>query len=96
MITPTIGRVVWYHPTEGQRIPSQPNDQVLPALITYVWSDHIINIVAFTPNGESFGVTSVDLIQEGVARLQSGFCEWMPYQKGQAKKTEALEKELSK
>ena len=92
MITPTIGRVVWYHPTAAERIAGQPNDQVLAAHVTYVWGDRMVNLMAITPNGAPFGVTSVTLVQDGDERPVERFCEWMPYQKGQAAKVEALEK----
>ena len=89
MISPTIGRVVWYSPAFVHRIPGEPNDQLFPALVTYVWNDRMINLVAFTANGTPFGVTSVTLVQEGDASPIERFARWMPYQVGQAKKHEA-------
>jgi hypothetical protein len=89
MIKPSIGRVVWYHPTAGQRIKGEPNDQACAALVTYVWGDHMVNLTVMTPNGVPYGVTSVTLVQEGEAHPIERYCEWMPYQIGQAKKHEA-------
>jgi len=91
MISPTVGRVVLYHPPESERIAGQPNDQPLDAHVTYVWSDRLINIMAVTPNGVPYGATSVVLIQDDDPRPPGRFCEWMQYQKGQAAKYEALE-----
>lgn len=92
MIKPTIGRVVWFYPA-GHSSGQQPN----AALITYVHSDTMINLAAFDANGVPSSQTSVFLYQ-GVAdseRPSSYFAEWMPYQQGQAAKTEALEKQLA-
>lgn len=50
-----------------------------------------MNLAVFDANGNSRGQTSVLLHQEGALRPSMGFAEWMPYQKGQAAKTEALE-----
>lgn len=97
MIKPSIGRVVWYWPPNDVAIASG-GDQALPALIAHVWSDTCINIAGFDANGEHFNRTSVTLWQGEGERPKAdaifGFCEWMPYQKGQAAKTEALEAKL--
>jgi len=94
IIQPTIGRVVWYYPPADQRIPGQPNDQPLKADVTYVWGDRMVNLMAVTPNGTPFGVTSVTLVQDGDATPIERYAVWMPYQKGQAAKAEALEQKL--
>jgi hypothetical protein len=86
MIEPSIGRVVWYTPAATERIKSDPDDQCLPALVTYVWNTRMINLAAFTPSGVPFGVTSVILVQEGDATPIERYATWMPYQIGQAKK----------
>ena len=88
MITPTIGRVVWYHPVDASgATPEQP----YPALISYVHSDTLINVGGFTANGVPFAATSVSLVQDGASAVGGSWAEWIPYQKGQAAKTEALE-----
>lgn len=90
MITPTIGRVVWYN------CPDYVNVQPHAAIVTFVHSDTRINIAAFDSNGNSYPVTSVFLWQgEGERPVNECFAEWMPYQKGQAQKTEQLEKQLA-
>jgi hypothetical protein len=101
LIVPTIGRVVWYHPSPDQRIEGQPNDQLCAALVAYVWGDRMVNLTVSTPNGQTYGVTSVDLLQEGdparggTARGETErWCQWMPYQVGQAKKHEPSAAEL--
>jgi hypothetical protein len=95
MIMPTVGRVVLYHPPESERIAGQPNDMPLAAIVAYVWSARMINVVAITPNGTPYGVTSVQLVQDADATPTARYCTWMPYQIGQAKKTEEAEAKLN-
>jgi hypothetical protein len=91
MIKPTIGRVVWYraklldnsHPKES---PEQA------AIVVKVHGDRMVNLVVFGHDGSMVPMTSVPLVQEGdEPPFDFSYCEWMPYQKGQAAKTEALE-----
>lgn len=91
MIKPTVGRVVWYWPAPSDSIVGNDGSQPLAALVAHVWSDTCVNLAVFDANGSPTNRTSVLLVQEGNPRPDSGFCEWMPYQKGQAAKTEALE-----
>lgn len=85
MIIPTVGRVVLFHPS----VPAFGNAPPLAALVAYVHSPGMLNIAYFDANGVAHNETSVPLIQDGDERPQSHYCEWMPYQKGQAAKTEA-------
>lgn len=103
MIKPTVGRVVWYWPVKNKGVDGKifyemPHDGVQPlaAMITNVYTDTMVNLVVFDANGNSHGLCSVDLIHEGKPRPEGGrYCEWMPYQKGQAAKTEQLEAKLA-
>jgi hypothetical protein len=89
MIEPTVGRVVWFYSAPRE---AQPN----AAIVTYVWNTRMVNLVVFDANGVSRSETSVDLLQDDEKPQGQGrWCEWMPYQKGQAAKTEALEKKLA-
>lgn len=97
MIEPTIGRVVLFWPTlayaRDKGMAYEDSGKPLPALITYVHNLRMVNLAVFDQNGENYPVTSVPLFQDGEPVPNGGFyCEWMPYQKGQAAKTEALEK----
>lgn len=84
MIEPTVGRVVWIR----KRVQtSQPE----VALITYVHSATCINVAGFDANGLPFNHTSVVLRQPEDEAPHYMHAEWMPFQKGQAAKTEALE-----
>lgn len=94
MISPTVGRVVHYYPpkncTSSLCVPADGSP--LPALIARVWTDRCINIGGFDANGAPFSATSVNLLQDGdvIPELGNYAC-WMPYQKGQAAKTEELQ-----
>lgn len=88
MIKPTIGRVVWFFDSNRQTDGSQPLD----AHICYVHSDTMINIAGFDQNGVPFAQTSVFLrADENTPTTGYSFwCEWMPFQQGQAKSQEGL------
>jgi hypothetical protein len=92
MIKPTIGRIVLFTPDKNDHILGK-SDQKMAAIVTYVWSDTMVNLSVFSPNGVSHGRQSVPLIQDE-NKPDAFFCEWMKYQKGQASKTEQLEKEI--
>jgi hypothetical protein len=81
MIKPTIGRVVWFW-----RNSAEPESQPQAALICWVHSDTNVNLAVFDANGNAGGRTSVILHQGDGARPSGNFCEWMPYQIGQAAK----------
>jgi len=83
MITPTPGRIMWYWPVKDQR-----SDQPWAAIVTTVWDDNMVNLCAFTPNGVPTATMSVPIVQDGSPYSigDSPYCEWMPYQIGQAKK----------
>jgi len=91
MIEPTVGRVVWI------RGRTNKSDQPEAALVTYVWNSRLVNVGGFDKNGDPFKVTSLYLDQGDRPRPEvcQVWAEWMPYQKGQAAKTEALEKQIA-
>lgn len=87
-IPPTPGRVVWYYPystSDGSIVPAD-NGQPLAAIVARVWSDTCVNLAIFDASGNHHSRTSVLLVQPGNPRPDHGFCEWMPYQIGQAKR----------
>jgi len=87
-IKPTVGRVVHYHGNSAAGVQA--------ALIAYVHSDTMLNLGVFDENGVSYGATSVPLVQDGEEIPVGGhYATWMPYQVGQAVKTEHLEKKLA-
>lgn len=84
MISPTVGRIVLFRPAG-----SVPTDQPHASIVAFVHDDRLINISAFNENGSPYARQSVVLVQDGDAIPTGAYAEWMPYQKGQAAKTEA-------
>jgi hypothetical protein len=90
MIKPSIGRVVWFHPSITDHSLASGGDQPLAALVSHVWSDTCVNLAVFDANGKPHGKTSVLLLQDDAIAPEGGYyAEWMPFQKGQAAKHEA-------
>jgi hypothetical protein len=85
MIKPTIGRVVWYRPKDYPT-----GAQPLAALVVFVWSDTLVNLVVFDQNGMGKPKLSCFLHQGDGEIPNESYCEWMPYQIGQAKKHEEV------
>jgi hypothetical protein len=97
MIKPTNGRVVWFWPLyflpsdiadsrvlDAEGVASDPLTQPQAAMITWVWGDDCVNLVTFDANGVLSPKLSVCLYQGEGDRPTFPFCEWMPYQVGQA------------
>lgn len=78
IIKPTIGRVVWYHP-------DKPHEQPWAAFVVFVHPDGKVNLSVFDENGLNKSKLEVILVQEGEEKPEWHYCEWMPYQIGQAK-----------
>lgn len=98
MIIPTVGRKVWYRPSEAElnargtmlvpqihAIPGEPLD----ATIVAVFGDRLVNLVVFDAFGNHYKRINVVLKQDDDA-VPSGeaFAEWMPYQIQSSKKEE--------
>jgi hypothetical protein len=91
MIKPTVGRVVWFYSrSDGATVPT-----ALAAVVAYVHNDRKVNLMVIAEDGIPYGLTHVDLLQDGDTPQQSVWCAWMPYQLGQAARTEAAEKAAS-
>lgn len=81
IITPTVGRVVWFYP-DGSTERSQPR----AAIVAAVWGDRCVNLAVIEDNGVpmSHPPTAVLLVQEGDARpvradgTLARHCMWMP------------------
>lgn len=89
MIKPTIGRVVWFY----KYVDGQGHKGPLAAHVCCVHSDFMVNLMVIDESGVPRSQTSVHLIQEAPVPNYD-YCCWMPYQKGQAAKTEALEAQV--
>jgi ribulose-5-phosphate 4-epimerase/fuculose-1-phosphate aldolase len=83
MIKPTVGRVVHFwevEPTEGR----QPQ----AAIVAHVHSDFLVNLCVINGDGTTEARQEVTLYQGDSDRPRAPYAEWMPYQIGQAAKTE--------
>lgn len=78
---PTVGRIVYYksYGTPGGEFKSVDR----AAIITQVHTDECVDLCVLNPTGMFFN-TSVMRDESG----KGGTWDWMPYQKGQAQKTE--------
>ena len=93
LIVPTVGRIVWYYPEEDYQYP-HVRGAPLAAFITCVHSDLSVNLTIFDINGSHHKKVNVELVDGDDNRPDTGHAEWMPYQKGQAAKTEKLGEEF--
>lgn len=97
VITPTPGRIVWYWPAFIDGIPSMQG-QPLAAIVATVHDDRRVNLSVIDSYGNHHARTNVYLNQPDEERPIPGsfnFAEWMPYQKGQAAKTEQAQTALA-
>lgn len=89
MINPTVGRVVWFTPAQGD---TRFAGYTAPfaAHVAYVFGPRCVNLMVILPNGSGVvGETSVSLLQDDDTPASVGggrYAEWMPYQVGQAAK----------
>mgnify|MGYP000953447591 FL=1 len=96
IITPTVGRKVWYRPCPNDLVGPVPmtvvghadSRQPLDATVIAVWGDRMVNLLVTDASGKQFPVLSATLLQDGDYIPDNGrYAEWMPYQKTQADKT---------
>lgn len=94
MIKPTVGRKVWYRPSETDKKSGTGNpamavfgDQPCDATIIAVHNDRLVNLAIIDHNGGYHVRTSALLLQDDAKPADGqGYAEWMPYQVGQAAK----------
>lgn len=89
MINPTVGRMVWAGRPKDTLDPTQPET----AQITYVHNERLVNVVGWNHKGHPFVLHKVTLLQDDDPKPEGDFVMWMPYQKGQAARTEQLEQQ---
>lgn len=92
MIRPTVGRVVWYHPNGREEL-NELGPQPMAAIVAFVHGDKMVNLSVMDHVGQRHAIERVVLLQEGDNPGTVHYCEWMPYQKGQAARNEQLEAE---
>ena len=86
-IIPTVGRKVWYSPSDSEMEGTKFGEQPFDATIVYVHNDRLVNLLVTDHDGFQYRVSNAPLLQYGDAPHPSGgHCYWMPYQTGQAAK----------
>lgn len=97
-IKPTVGRVLWFYAGRGDRF-LQQGQSPFAAMIAKVISDKRVNLSVLDSDGIPNPRLNVSLIQPapevGKDPPLEDYCTWMPYQVGQAAKTEELEKVIA-
>ncbi len=83
--------MVWFYKYNGVFGHQGP----LAAHVCKVHSDRMVNLMVIGESGVPFSETSVPLVQPNEEVPAGNYCSWMPYQVGQAQKTEALERQLA-
>ena len=98
-IIPTVGRVVYFTPAavDDQSIIPDWQSGVCAALVTAVHNENCVNLAVFDVSGNQYARCSVCHVStvsadDDVKKYDTW--DWMPYQKGQAAKTEQLEAKL--
>lgn len=85
MITPTIGRKVWYWPASNENV-VRNGDQPMDATIVYVWHDRKVNVIVFDHAGNQLTRPNTMMLQgDEMYKPIGSYCVWMPYQIGQAR-----------
>ncbi len=85
MIKPSVGRVVIF------RNGASPHEE-FAAVVAKVHGDRCVNLMVVDSIGNTAPRQAVTLLQDDDSPAGLPFwCEWMPFQKGQAAKTEAAE-----
>jgi hypothetical protein len=90
MIHPTIGRRVWYYPSQTElntwEIQQASPDQPFDAGVIWVANDRQVNLSVTDHYGRVVPRLAVPLVQPGDTIPTDGtaYCTWMPYQQTQA------------
>jgi hypothetical protein len=88
-IRPSPGRIVWYRAEEDEHHLKCGYEPALAAVVTGIISDEVVNLSVYGFDGTGpYARQNIVLVQQG--EPAPGQCCWMPYQKGQAAKTEAV------
>ena len=84
MIKPTTGRSILFRPLD------EDEGTEHAAIIAFVHDDNHVNLAIFDSNGLPYNRQNVYLNQESDDTVFRGQAFWMPYQHGQAAKTESV------
>jgi hypothetical protein len=90
MIEPTVGRIVHYRPPYA-------HDAPLAAIVAGVHTPRSVNLLVVHDDGSTFPALEVVLLQDDDSVPEGEpYAEWMPFQKGQAPASSAVEERLKK
>jgi hypothetical protein len=90
VISPAPGRIVWFYPASHDGIATL-SGQPLAAVVAGVHDDRLVNLAVFDFYGNTQQRSNVTLVQPGEERPTHAHATWMPYQIGQASKSQAAE-----
>jgi hypothetical protein len=91
LIKPTIGRKVWFHPNgmkesaAGKPVDVFVKEQPLDATVVCVWGDRLVNLGVIDHGGAVHSIRSCPFRHPNDPVPGGYYCEWMPFQTGQAK-----------
>lgn len=88
MIKPSPGRVVWFFLSNTMAGFAGNAGVPHAAIVAAVNDDRNVNLAVFDANGLAHPHINVPLVQEGDTEPGGNFARWMPFQIGQAAKTE--------
>ncbi len=94
IIKPTVGRLVHVYIDGYYALNYQPElaiDTPLAAVITRVLGDRQVNLTVFNHDGKTYPLQDVCLVNGGKVPNGQNYADWMPFQKGQAARTDAAE-----
>lgn len=89
VIAPTVGRVLWYFPKTGDLLTL--TTRPCAAIIAHVNEDGTLNVNAHDHYGNTAPRQNVPLVQDDEddsSLTGRSYCRWMPYQLGQAARTD--------
>lgn len=94
VIHPSIGRRVWYWPSQwdisksANFLTAKSSAQAMDAGVCFVHSPRMVNLLVTDHSGSVHARTSVRLLQgDEQPVLGEAYAQWMPYQASQAAKT---------
>lgn len=90
-IEPTVGRKLHFYSYENGQHAAVP----LSADLAAVNADGTINLMVISAEGFPGSRTGVQLVQEGEDVPLSHYATWIPYQRGQAAKTQEMEGKIA-
>lgn len=99
-IQPTPGRVLWYYPSKdektGLHLPFLLHGEgPLAASIAHINPNGTLNLGVLDSSGNHHSRQGIVLVQDGEdVPAEDAYATWMPYQVGQATKTEQVQQQL--